>query len=55
MGSKADFVVQVDSNIEGIDNPIDIGVAYQNARGSITIYLNALPLKKEICLIPTKE
>jgi hypothetical protein len=37
MGSKASFVVQVDSSIEGIDSPIDIGVAYQNARGSITV------------------
>jgi len=50
-----DFVVQVDSNIEGRDEPFNIGVAYVNARGPITVSLDALPLKNKILLVPAKE
>jgi len=55
MEPNPDFVVQVDSNIEGRDEPFNIGVAYVNARGPITVSLDALPLKNKILLVPAKE
>ena len=33
----------------------NIGVAYINQRGSITVYLSALPLTDTIILVPTKR
>ncbi len=51
---KADFVARVVKDIGGKDKWTDVGVAYKNARGSITIYLSALPLNDKILLIPTR-
>ncbi len=55
MGVKPDFVVRIENTIEGRTEPLDIGVAYKNARGSITICLNALPLDKKLSLIPCED
>lgn len=45
-----DVMVAAEKGKEG--EKYKIGVAYGNVRGSITIYLNALPLRNEIYLIP---
>lgn len=54
MSLETQFDVMVDSNREKEGEKYKIGVAYGNVRGSITIYLNALPLRNEIFLIPVK-
>lgn len=51
---KPDFVVRVVKDVGGKDRWTDVGVAYRNARGSITIYLSALPLNDKMLLIPSK-
>ena len=51
---EPDYIVQVPSAVEGRKG-YDIGVAYVNKRGSITIYLSAYPLNNKVFLIPTKE
>ncbi|KYK38359.1 MAG: hypothetical protein AYK18_07485 [Theionarchaea archaeon DG-70] len=51
---RPDYLVRVVKDIGGKDRWTDVGVAYKNARGSITIYLSALPLNDKILLIPTK-
>jgi len=50
-----DYLVRTVKNIEGKEKWIDIGVAYQNARGSITVYLSALPLNDKLVLIPARR
>ena len=52
--AQPDFTARVVKEIAGKDKWTDVGVAYKNARGSITIYLSALPLNDKILLIPTK-
>ncbi len=51
---RPDYLVRVVKDIGGKDRWTDVGVAYKNARGSVTIYLSALPLNDKILLIPTK-
>lgn len=51
---KPDYVVRVVKDIGGKDKWTDVGVAYKNARGSVTVYLSALPLNDKILLIPCK-
>ncbi len=51
---RPDYLVRVVKDIGGKDRWTDVGVAYKNARGSVTVYLSALPLNDKILLIPTK-
>lgn len=55
MGTNPDYIVRVVNDVEGRDVECDIGVAYKNVKGSITVYLNALPLKSEILLVPVEN
>ena len=55
MNNGPDYLVRTVKNIEGKEKWIDIGVAYQNARGSITVYLSALPLNDKLVLIPARR
>ena len=50
---QPDFIARVVKEIAGKDKWTDVGAAYKNTRGSITIYLSALPLNDKILLIPT--
>jgi hypothetical protein len=50
--SNPDFVVRTVKEIDGKDKWIDIGVAYSNTRGGITLYLSALPFNDKLFLIP---
>jgi|GEM_PF-911818 len=52
---RPDYLVRVVKDVGGKDKWTDIGVAYKNARGSITVYLSALPLNDKILLIPAKD
>ena len=52
---KPDYICRVVKDVGGKDKWTDVGVAYINARGSITIYLSALPLNDKILLIPSSE
>jgi len=54
MGSNPDYIVRI-PGVEGGNEWYDIGVAYKNARGSVTVYLKALPLNNEVMLIPTEN
>lgn len=54
MGSTPDFIVRVEG-IEKGDKFYDIGVAYKNSRGSVTVYLKALPLNNKVMLIPIEN
>ena len=49
-----DYRVRVVKDVGGKDRWTDVGVAYKNARGSITVYLSALPLNDKILLIPAR-
>ena len=51
---KPDNLVRVAKTVKGKDKWTDIGVAYTNARGSVTVYLSALPLNDTMILIPVK-
>ncbi|MBU7042952.1 MAG: hypothetical protein HXS47_05110 [Theionarchaea archaeon] len=51
---KPDYLVRVVKDVGGKDKWTDVGVAYTNARGSVTVYLSALPLNDKILLIPAK-
>jgi len=55
MNKKPDYIVKAVKNIEGKNKWTDIGVAYINQGGSITVYLSALPLNDKIILIPTRS
>jgi len=55
MGSKPDYIVNTATDAEGKEDGHDIGVAFKNGTGTITILLNALPLTNKIVLIPMKE
>ncbi len=50
-----DFLARVVKEVKGKEKWTDVGVAYKNARGSITVYLTALPLNDKIMLIPTNR
>ncbi len=52
MNGKPDYLARVVKDIGGKEKWTDVGVAYKNKRGSITIYLAALPLNDRIVLIP---
>jgi hypothetical protein len=47
-----DFITRAVKDIGGKDTWTDVGVAHQNDRGSITVYLAALPLNDKLLLIP---
>jgi len=51
---RPDYLVRVVKDVGGKDKWTDVGIAYKNARGSVTIYLSALPLNDKILLIPVK-
>lgn len=51
--SKPDYLVRVVKEINGRERWTDVGVAYRNKGGSITVLLSALPLNDRILLIPT--
>lgn len=53
--SRPDYLVRVVKEINGRDKWTDVGTAYKNERGSITIYLTALPLNDRIILVPVKD
>ena len=53
MTNGPDYLVRTAKNINGKERWTDRGVAYTNEKGSITIYLSALPLDDKIILIPT--
>jgi hypothetical protein len=50
--SNPDFVVRTVKGIDGKDKWIDIGVAFSNKKGGITLYLPALPFSDKLFLIP---
>jgi len=50
-----DFAIRVSKQIGGKEKFTDVGVAYKNARGSITCYLAGYPLDDKIFLYPTEE
>jgi hypothetical protein len=50
--SKPDFVVRTVKEIDGKNRWIDIGVAFSNTKGGITLYLSALPFNDKLFLIP---
>lgn len=54
MESNPDFIVRVEGTEKG-DKFYEIGVAYKNARSSVTVYLKALPLDNKVMLIPTEN
>ncbi|MBU7000075.1 MAG: hypothetical protein HXS51_04880 [Theionarchaea archaeon] len=51
--NKPDFMVRTVKEIDGKEKWIDIGVAFSNTRGGITLYLSALPFSDKLFLIPT--
>ena len=51
---RPDYIVRVVKDVGGKDKWTDVGVAYKNARGSITVYLSALPLNDKVLLIPAR-
>lgn len=51
---RPDYVVRVVKDVGGKDKWTDVGIAYKNARGSVTVYLSALPLNDKMLLIPVK-
>jgi hypothetical protein len=53
--SSPDYLVRSVKEIEGKEKWIDMGVAYRNARGTITVYLSALPMNDKIFLIPVRK
>ncbi|MBU7029915.1 MAG: hypothetical protein HXS48_23470 [Theionarchaea archaeon] len=55
MNNKPDYIVKTVKNVEGKNKWTDIGVAYTNPQGSVTVYLSALPLNDKIILIPTRS
>jgi hypothetical protein len=50
--NKPDFVVRTVKEIDGKDKWIDIGVAFSNTKGGITLYLSSLPFSDKLYLIP---
>lgn len=52
MGAKPDYIVRTAKETNGKKKWIDIGIAYMNKKGSVTVYLSALPLSDKIVLIP---
>ena len=49
-----DYLVRTVKTVNGKDKWVDLGVAYKNARGSVTVYLSALPLNDKLVLIPVR-
>ena len=54
MSKKPDYLARAVKKVQGEDKWTDIGVAFISTRGSVTIYLSALPLNDKIILIPLK-
>jgi hypothetical protein len=55
MGTQPDYIVRTAKNMRNEKKWVDIGIAYKNKNGSITVYLSALPLTDAIILIPVKR
>jgi hypothetical protein len=53
--SSPDYLVRSVKEIDGKEKWIDMGVAYKNTKGTITVYLTALPMNDKIFLIPTRR
>ena len=53
--AKPDYLVKTVKPVDGKDKWADIGIAYTNERGFMTIYLWALPLNDRMILIPVKS
>jgi hypothetical protein len=54
MGSP-DYLVRSVKEIDGKEKWIDMGIAYRNAKGIVTIYLTALPMNDKLFLIPVRK
>ncbi len=52
---RPDYLVRVVKKVNDKDKWTNVGVAYKNERGTITVYLTALPLNDRIILIPAKD
>jgi hypothetical protein len=55
MGTRPDYIVRTAKETKGEKKWVDIGIAYANKRGSITVYLSALPLTDTLVLIPVNR
>ena len=55
MGTKPDYIVKTAKKINGNKKWIDIGIAYTSEKGSVTVYLSALPFSDKIVLIPVNR
>jgi hypothetical protein len=53
VSERPDYLVKTVKKVDGREKWTDLGVAYTNAQGSITVYLSALPLNDTIILIPS--
>lgn len=53
--TRPNYVVRAAKNVKGEKKWTDIGVAYTNAQGFVTVYLTALPLNDKIVLIPVRS
>jgi hypothetical protein len=53
VSERPDYLVKTVKKVGGREKWTDLGVAYTNAQGSITVYLSALPLNDTIILIPS--
>jgi len=50
-----DYLMRSKKKIGGKEKWIDIGVAYRNTKGTITVYLAVLPINDKIFLISFRE
>jgi len=53
--SSPDYLMRSKKEINGEEKWIDMGIAYRNAKGTITVYLTALPMNDRIFLIPVRR
>jgi len=53
--TNPDYLVRTVKKVDGKDKWTDLGVAYTNTRGSVTVYLSALPLTDKVILVPTRR
>jgi hypothetical protein len=53
--TSPDYLVRSVKEMEGKERWVDMGVAYRNAKGVITVYLSALPINDKLFLIPVKR
>ena len=53
--TQPDYIVRTAKETNGKKKWVDIGIAYAIKRGSITVYLSALPLTDTLFLLPVKR